>query len=207
MPASFQTGIQKTNSKSSWGERRCLSLPVWDPEGEGGQSRWVLQLSWALHLQGRERHGPHSPQTMKGWEGGGETSGMWPRGWGGDAPAAETSHRQQGCEKRGWSDPNQGCFFTLDCELCFLTACGTRASYRPRIVGGNASSPRQWPWQVSLQFQGHHLCGGSVITPVWIVTAAHCVYEWVPKCPCSGDALLALKNNLRDTRPHPWLMP
>uniref|UniRef100_A0A8D2PHM0 Transmembrane serine protease 3 n=1 Tax=Zosterops lateralis melanops TaxID=1220523 RepID=A0A8D2PHM0_ZOSLA len=42
------------------------------------------------------------------------------------------------------------------------------------IVGGNASSPRQWPWQVSLQFQGHHLCGGSVITPSWILTAAHC---------------------------------
>uniref|UniRef100_A0A8D2PKQ0 Transmembrane serine protease 3 n=1 Tax=Zosterops lateralis melanops TaxID=1220523 RepID=A0A8D2PKQ0_ZOSLA len=54
--------------------------------------------------------------------------------------------------------------------------CGTRASYSPRIVGGNASSPRQWPWQVSLQFQGHHLCGGSVITPSWILTAAHC---WV----------------------------
>ncbi|XP_065433691.1 transmembrane protease serine 3 [Chrysemys picta bellii] len=55
--------------------------------------------------------------------------------------------------------------------------CGTRSKYSSRIVGGNASSPWQWPWQVSLQFQGFHLCGGSIITPWWIVTAAHCVYD------------------------------
>ncbi|XP_014380804.1 transmembrane protease serine 3 [Alligator sinensis] len=55
--------------------------------------------------------------------------------------------------------------------------CGTRSRYSSRIVGGNASAPKQWPWQVSLQFQGFHLCGGSVITPWWIVTAAHCVYD------------------------------
>lgn len=56
-------------------------------------------------------------------------------------------------------------------------ACGLRTGYGARIVGGNESSLAQWPWQVSLQFQGYHLCGGSVITPLWIVTAAHCVYE------------------------------
>lgn len=56
-------------------------------------------------------------------------------------------------------------------------ACGLRMGYSSRIVGGNMSSLAQWPWQASLQFQGYHLCGGSVITPVWIVTAAHCVYE------------------------------
>uniref|UniRef100_A0A8D2D0A7 Transmembrane serine protease 3 n=1 Tax=Sciurus vulgaris TaxID=55149 RepID=A0A8D2D0A7_SCIVU len=57
------------------------------------------------------------------------------------------------------------------------TVCGLRTGYSPRIVGGNVSSLAQWPWQVSLQFQGYHLCGGSVITPLWIVTAAHCVYD------------------------------
>lgn len=61
------------------------------------------------------------------------------------------------------------------CSLSVV--CGLRMGYSSRIVGGNVSSLMQWPWQASLQFQGYHLCGGSVITPVWIVTAAHCVYE------------------------------
>ncbi|XP_077051764.1 transmembrane protease serine 2 [Siphateles boraxobius] len=47
-----------------------------------------------------------------------------------------------------------------------------------RIVGGvTVMSKGAWPWQVSLQAFGRHLCGGSVITPSWIVTAAHCVQE------------------------------
>ncbi|XP_051541620.1 transmembrane protease serine 2-like isoform X2 [Myxocyprinus asiaticus] len=54
--------------------------------------------------------------------------------------------------------------------------CGRNS--RNRIVGGTTvTSKGVWPWQVSLQIARRHLCGGSVITPYWILTAAHCVYE------------------------------
>ena len=47
----------------------------------------------------------------------------------------------------------------------------------PRIVGGNEVSPQNaYPWLVSLQYYGTHYCGGSLIDPEWVLTAAHC---WV----------------------------
>ncbi|KAK2906424.1 transmembrane protease serine 3 [Channa argus] len=56
--------------------------------------------------------------------------------------------------------------------------CGSRPLYTTRIVGGNLSKPGQFPWQVSLHFNNEHVCGGSIITSSWILTAAHCVYEF-----------------------------
>ncbi|XP_063067984.1 transmembrane protease serine 3-like [Engraulis encrasicolus] len=44
-----------------------------------------------------------------------------------------------------------------------------------RVVGGNVSREGQTPWQVSLHYQNQHVCGGSIITQQWIITAAHCV--------------------------------
>uniref|UniRef100_A0A4W3JUR4 Transmembrane serine protease 3b n=1 Tax=Callorhinchus milii TaxID=7868 RepID=A0A4W3JUR4_CALMI len=60
---------------------------------------------------------------------------------------------------------------TLLLQMLMLFAS---TAYFSRIVGGNQSTPGEWPWQASLHFDGHHLCGGSIIAAQWIVTAAHC---------------------------------
>ncbi|XP_068611622.1 cationic trypsin-3-like [Brachionichthys hirsutus] len=43
-----------------------------------------------------------------------------------------------------------------------------------RIIGGHEAWPHSWPWQVSLQFVSMATCGGAVISPLWIISAAHC---------------------------------
>ncbi|XP_036913391.1 transmembrane protease serine 4 isoform X7 [Sturnira hondurensis] len=52
-------------------------------------------------------------------------------------------------------------------------ACG-KSLKAPRVVGGEKASVDSWPWQVSIQYNKQHICGGSILDPHWILTAAHC---------------------------------
>ncbi|XP_050293726.1 trypsin-4-like [Anthonomus grandis grandis] len=46
-----------------------------------------------------------------------------------------------------------------------------------RIVGGQDANIQDYPYQVSIMLDSSHVCGGSILTTTFILSAAHCFYE------------------------------
>ena len=80
---------------------------------------------------------------------------------------------------------------SLSC--CLATGASAHAqSPEPRVVGGSPTTIDQYPWQAAVVFVGsgnahqRQFCGGSLVTPSIVLTAAHCVYDTDPDCNSGG---------------------
>merc|ERR1739848_969315 len=54
-------------------------------------------------------------------------------------------------------------------------SCGQRTTSLQSVIGGTNAARGQWPWQILMQKNGRAMCGGTLISSRWVVTAAHCV--------------------------------
>jgi secreted trypsin-like serine protease len=74
----------------------------------------------------------------------------------------------------------------------------TARSTSPRIIGGYEALPGAWPWMAALMnvpyanYYSGFICGGSLVHPNWVVTAAHCMVDDnnTPLPPESTDVVL-----------------
>ncbi|KAG8233805.1 hypothetical protein J437_LFUL008025 [Ladona fulva] len=54
---------------------------------------------------------------------------------------------------------------------------GLAVHHDTRVVGGQVASHGQFPWQVLISMDNSYVCGGSVISDTWILTAGHCASD------------------------------
>lgn len=92
-----------------------------------------------------------------------------------------------------------------------LTFAASLASplIEPSIVGGENALPGQFPFMVSLQVVQYgvsrHNCGGVIIGPQWILTAAHCLPENLQSPANTRITVWAGKHNLALDEPESFL--
>jgi secreted trypsin-like serine protease len=82
-------------------------------------------------------------------------------------------------------------FFPNDYKALALLLAGLFVTFgsqaaNTRIVGGQDAKRGAWPWQVALVYKftlpyDGQFCGGTLISPNWVLTAAHCLEEESPK--------------------------
>ncbi|XP_049941653.1 trypsin-7-like [Schistocerca serialis cubense] len=57
-----------------------------------------------------------------------------------------------------------------------LAAPWLRTRGHGRVINGTEADIADFPWMVSLQILDDHVCGASIISSTWVLTAAHCIY-------------------------------
>ncbi|XP_026788114.1 coagulation factor VII [Pangasianodon hypophthalmus] len=72
----------------------------------------------------------------------------------------------------------------------------------PRIVKGQLCPKGQCPWQALLKLENVYKCGGVILNYEWILTAAHCVWQYNPSqlLVTVGEHIINVNEGTEQTR-------
>ena len=65
--------------------------------------------------------------------------------------------------------------YTYPCNSSVACGCSSNPASVTRIVGGESAGSSTWGWAVSISISGTSLCGGAILSSLWIISAAHCL--------------------------------
>ncbi|CAF2537753.1 unnamed protein product [Rotaria sp. Silwood2] len=85
---------------------------------------------------------------------------------------------------------------TYVCNSNTVCGCSKNSASVTKIVGGETAPINTWGWVVSLLINEEWLCGGTILSNSWILTAAHCVENINPSqviISAATDQLLGMK--------------
>ncbi|XP_021048879.1 epidermal growth factor-binding protein type B-like [Mus pahari] len=75
------------------------------------------------------------------------------------------------------------------------------------VVGGINCEKNSQPWQVAVYHDKEHICGGVLLNPNWVLTAAHCYVDqfevWLGKNKLSQNEPSAQHRLVSKSVPHP----
>uniref|UniRef100_A0A452SLL6 Peptidase S1 domain-containing protein n=1 Tax=Ursus americanus TaxID=9643 RepID=A0A452SLL6_URSAM len=126
--------------------------------GSLGLLLWVLLLQpWRGGAQGGPLLPPPSPAPTSASSSGGDREG----------PGVSVGRAEGPSATPGPQEPD------ILSQLVELIP-GDAWRWEPR-GGLRPASGRKWPWQVSVRINEKHVCGGSLITQQWVLTAGHCI--------------------------------
>nr|XP_039272368.1 coadhesin-like isoform X1 [Styela clava] len=88
--------------------------------------------------------------------------------------------------------PEETCTDGKDYRYGMKYSCCDNEEYGGRVIKGKEAELSQWPWMVLIVFK--QICGGSLIHPQWILTAAHCFSEETDPDPSSISVYVGIQN-------------